>query len=395
MRSAALRLNAGDARHLLGAYHFAPRPLRAALEHLGTIQYDPLKPLGRNPDLVLQARVTGYAEHDWERAAYRRRRIYDAWDKQACLALVEDWPYRRLYHRHFRRRWGERVLDRYPDEVRATLDALERRGPLSSLDFGDDPRPRHLRGSWYGDKLVKHILRGLWLSGAVVTHHRDKGRHVYDLPERVLPSALVAAPDPGEEPSLRYLLRRRVQAAGLLRPNADAALWSLPLPSGERRALLDTMVRDGELRAVEVDGQAFLAVPGALAALDAPLPRGMRFVAPLDGLLWDRRAVAQLYGFDYVWEVYKPEAQRRWGYYVLPVWHRGALVGRFDARREQDGRLLRVLSFHWERPPRATVRGALRGAMRRFARYLGVSAVMAAEAIDAPTRRALLEGAPS
>lgn len=393
------RLTAREARRLLGAYHFAPRRLGAAFEHLGTVQYDPLNPLGRNPDLVLQARVPGYRVDGWQHLAYRRRRVYDAWDKQVCLTPVEDWPYRRIYHRHFRRRWGERVLDAYPEEVGLTLRQLERRGPLSSLDFADDlfddHRPQAIRGSWYGDKLVKHILRGLWMSGEIVTHHRTKGRHVYDLPERVLPGDVLATPDPGETASLRYLLKRRVQSAGLLRPGAGAAVWSVPVDADRRRRALDDLLAEGALLSVEVEGEAFLAPPRALEALEGATPRGMRFVAPLDGLLWDRRAVQRLYGFDYVWEVYKPEHERRWGYYVLPVWHRGRLVGRFDSRLERDDgqATWRVERFDWEGTPSAAALNALESAARRFARYLGAHAVATGAGVDAATAAALAKGA--
>lgn len=388
---------------MLGAYHFAPRSLEATLHDLGTVQYDPLKPLGRNPDLVLQARVPRYRVDGWERMAYRRRLVYDAWDKQVCLTPVEDWPYRRVYHRYFRRRWGERVLDRYPDEVRRTLAELERRGPLSTLDFGDedlfdDHRPQHIRGSWYGDRLVKHLLRGLWMSGEIATHHRDKGRHVYDLTERVLPAAVLSMPDPGEEASLRYLLARRVRTAGLLRPSATADVWSVPAGADRRRRVLRDLVAEGALASVEVDGDAYLAAPGALDALEAPSPRGMRFVAPLDGLLWDRRGVARLFGFDYVWEVYKPERLRRWGYYVLPVWHRGTLLGRFDSRLETAAGgepVWRVARFDWERPPSAATLAALQAAAGRFARYLGAGSVEAAAGVDARTRVALEAGVRS
>jgi len=395
------RLTAFEARRLLGVYHFATRTLGAAFDHLGTVQYDPLNPLGRNPDLVLQARVPGYRVDGWQHLAYRRRRVYDAWDKQVCLTPVEDWPYRRLYHRHFRRRWGERVLDAYPAEVRETLRQIERRGPLSSLDFDDerfdDHRPEAIRGSWYGDKLVKHILRGLWMSGEIVTHHRIKGRHVYDLPHRVLPEDVLATPDPGEEASLRYLLLRRVQSAGLLRTGASAEVWSVPVDAGRRRRALDDLLAEAALRAVEVDGETYLAAPQALGALEGTLPRGMRFVAPLDGLVWDRRGVQRLFGFDYAWEVYKPERKRRWGYYVLPVWYRGRLIGRFDARLERgaDQATWRVVRFDWERKPSAAALKALEGAARRFARYLGADVLATGEGVDAATGAVLAKGVSS
>ncbi|MEJ2667299.1 MAG: crosslink repair DNA glycosylase YcaQ family protein, partial [Deinococcales bacterium] len=369
--------------------------MEAVFGHLGSIQYDPLKPLGCNPDLVLQARVPGYRVDGWQHAAYRRRRVYDAWDKQVCLTSVQDWPYRRIYHRHFRRQWGERVLDRYRRETRRTLAELERRGPLGSLDFADelfdDHRPESVRGSWYGDKLVKHLLRGLWMSGEVVTHHRDKGRHVYDLPQRVLPEKVLARDDPGEDASLRHLLRLRVQAAGLLRPSAPKSVWSVPVEGERRRAVLGDLVAEGRLLALEVGGERFLAVPDALAALEEPTPRGMRFVAPLDGLLWDRTGVQRLFDFDYVWEVYKPAGRRRWGYYVLPVWYRGRLVARFDSRlqRGRHGPVWRVGRFDWEGRPSASALSALSAAARRFVRYLEADGVEVGDGVDAPTRAAL------
>jgi uncharacterized protein YcaQ len=120
----------------------------------------------------------------------------------------------------------------------------------------------------------------------------------------------------------------------------------------------------------------------------------MRFVAPLDGLLWDRRGVQRLYDFDYVWEVYKPQAKRRWGYYVLPVWHLGNLVGRFDSRLERAGRHVtwRVERFDWEGVPGAAARAALEGAARRFARYLGADNVVVGEGVDPATGAALARG---
>ncbi len=384
------RLSRADARRLLGAYHFTPRPLADTIDHLGTLQYDPLRPMGRNPDLVLQARVPGYRENDWEKFTYRRRRLVDAWEKQACLVPVEAWPYLGAHRRYFRAEWGRRVLDAYPEAVRDTLRTLERRGPLTSLDFGEDARPGHLQGSWYGGKLIKHVLRGLWMSGEVLTHHRVNGRHAYDLPSQVLPTELAGASYPGDDAAYRYLIQRRVQASGLLRPGAPAGLWSLPLAASKRHALIADLVSEGMLLQLDIEGCAYLTMPDTLALVDAPLPRGMRFVAPLDGLMWDRAAVAQLYDFEYLWEVYVPEAKRRWGYYVLPLWHQGELVGRLDGRREENGKVWRVLSLSWEKPPTAARLEALRGAARRFTRYLRADSIAVDEGVDLRSRSSLL-----
>lgn len=81
-----MQLSREQARRLLASYHFRPTDVPGVFTRLSTVQYDPLNPVGRNPDLVLQARVPGYRIDDWQSVAYKQRLIYDSWDKQACLS---------------------------------------------------------------------------------------------------------------------------------------------------------------------------------------------------------------------------------------------------------------------------------------------------------------------
>jgi uncharacterized protein len=78
-----LHLSREEARRFLAQYHFHPTDLPGTIDRLGTVQYDPLNPVGRNADLVFQARIPGYQVDDWQKAAYIDRIIYDAWDKQS------------------------------------------------------------------------------------------------------------------------------------------------------------------------------------------------------------------------------------------------------------------------------------------------------------------------
>src|SRR2546423_9359782 len=89
-----LTLSRAEARRFLANYHFTPTDVPGVFERLGTVQYDPLNPVGRNPDLVLQARVPGYQVDDWQKTAYTDRLGYDAWDQIASLVPVSDWPMR-------------------------------------------------------------------------------------------------------------------------------------------------------------------------------------------------------------------------------------------------------------------------------------------------------------
>src|ERR1051326_7614953 len=95
-----LHLSIEQARNFLTAYHLRQTDLPGVFARLGTVQYDPLNPVGRNPDLVLQARVPGYQVDDWQPTAYTDRLVYDAWDKMACLVPVADWPMRAHLRTH-------------------------------------------------------------------------------------------------------------------------------------------------------------------------------------------------------------------------------------------------------------------------------------------------------
>ncbi|RAW07794.1 hypothetical protein DKQ62_06450 [Halomonas elongata] len=379
-----LTLSLADARRLLVRHHGRPGSLTSVIRRLGTIQFDPLAPLGTNPDLVLQARVPGYRQGGWQDATYRQRLLVDGWDKQASLIPPEDWWAQAPFHHWFARRWQQRGIDIDSPEARDILDQVGQRGPSTSLELGDQRSDPALRGSWYGPKRSRHLLKALWDSGRLMTHHRVNGRHAYDLPERVLPNGTREA-NVDEDDALQHLVVRRVQAAGLLRPAADAAVWLLPCRRAERDRIASRALDQGRLIELVVDGERYWATPEAVSLLDdnsssfGDAECSMRFLAPLDPLMWDRRGMSRVFGFDYVWEVYKPREQRRWGYYVLPVLWGDRFIARFDAQCREG--TLTIHAWHWEADimPSRLPEGApeaLQRAARDFLGYLGADRVV-------------------
>lgn len=387
-----LQLSPAEARRFLVRYHLTPTSVAGVFQRLGSVQYDPLNPVGRNPDLVFQARVPDYRVDDWQHAVYGDRVGYDAWDKQAGLVPVSDWPNRALIRSRYHPWHDREILAEHPDMIRTVMAEIDARGPLSSLEFEDRRRAAE-RHSWYGPTVVKRVLRALWARGELVTHHRVAGRHYYDRPERVIPSQHFSRPALADEDAYhRWIVLRRHQAAGLLRPRASSEIWSVCGPTETRLAALDQLVESGELLPVEVGsrGALFHLPASALPMLDGFEPeRRVTFLGPLDNLIWDRRAIRDLFGFDYIWEVYKREPDRRWGYYVLPVLYGDRFIARFDSRLE--GGIWRISRWWWEDGiiPDVEMLDALHDAVGRFLQYLGASKISLPRGLDRATRSVL------
>ena len=382
----AIELSKADARRLLVSYHFSPSSAKGVFSRLGSVQYDPLKPLGSNHDLVLQARVPDYNVDDWQTLAYQDRFIYDGWDKQASLVMTKDWPLRRIYHHWNKQYWQKRVLRAYPKAINIVLQEIKTRGPLSSTELNYQAHEKDWEETWYGPKIGKNVLRALWHTGVLATHHRDKGRHVYDLAENVIPSEYLRSTKLSKEQSERALVLQRHKAVGLLRPTAGADIWSMEVKSFERRAYIAQLLEQKELLAVLIDGKEYHAIPELFAA--GNLQNRMIFLAPLDQLIWDRVAVRHIFEFDYVWEVYKPQKQRKWGYYVLPVLYNDNLVARFDSRYK-DG-IWELYKWYWEDgiSINAKILAALELAVAEFKKYLGAQKIKLNRGMDLKTRQA-------
>ena len=369
-----LQLSREEARRFLANYHFIQTDIAGVFERLCTVQYDPLNPVGRNPDLVFQARVPGYRVDDWQHSAYTERVVYDSWDKQACLVPISDWSKRTLMRERYEPYHDRQILKSHAVEATAILAALDERGPMSSLEF-EERTSYGERGSWYGSTVAKRILRALWASGQLVTHHRKSGRHYYDRTERVIPPQYYHEPPIMDEDDYhRWIMTQRVKAMGLLRPMAEACIWSACGDAVTRKRAIAHLVEEGLLTPLHIEGKTwtYYMHTDMLPLLNTePLKPRMIFLGPLDNLIWDRKAIQHIFDFDYIWEVYKPAAQRRWGYYVLPVFYKDRFVARFDSRLEKG--IWNISQWWWE--PDVVVDdellGALHIAKEAFVQYLG------------------------
>ena len=389
-----LHISREQARRFLALYHFTSTDVAGTIERLATVQYDPLNPVGRNPDLVFQARVPGYQVDDWQKAAYNQRLIYDAWDKMACLVPVSDWPMRALIREKYQPYHDREILQAEAEAAHAILETIDAIGPLSSLEFEDRQRVVELYPTWYGQTRTKRILRALWACGLLVTHHRKSGRHYYERPERVIPAEhFQRTPVLDGEEYHRWIMTRRQQAMGLFPRTAEAAIWSSCGSSAENKLAIAQLVEEGVLTPVLVGEKKlpYYMLTSTLDLLDVSLPTPrMILLGPLDSMLWDRKTLRYIFDFDYVWEVYKPEKLRRWGYYVLPVFYGDRFVARVDLRLEKG--VWTIARWWWEDDvaPDAGMLDTLRDTVERFMYYLRADGVIVGEGVDERVREAVV-----
>ncbi len=349
-------------------------------QHIGCIQFDPIDVVGRNPDLVLQSRVRNHRTQLLDELLYAERRLLDGWDKVASIYLASDWPYFERHRARMRRRYqgGQDWPKRLADHV---VERIGSDGPLSSTDFTHDEMAI---GGWgQPTRLVRQVMNGLYAMGQLGVNERIGTRRTFDLIERLVAPEMLDQDDPHHaDPDYQdWHVLRRVRTMGLANPSVTE-LWLgiTGVKAVERRATLARLTERGAVISVEIEGlrgRTLVMASQDLPTLDAIRPginggRRAAFIAPLDNLVWDRQLLEWLFDFEYRWEVYTPEAKRKYGYYVLPVLYGERFVGRIEPAFDRKSGLLTIRNWWWEPGVRVsrTMQSALGVCLRRFMRYL-------------------------
>ncbi len=370
--------------HALGLHGYGYPPgeegIRRCFADLNVLQLDPLPILGRSHDLVIQARVDGTHPGQVLELVHRERLGFEYWDKMLSLIPIVHFPWFRARMEAGGNRWErereERLKRDHPGALEAVYAAVKEHGPLSSAELRERGIAQEARRGWKATRVANVALIALWNRGRISVTYRKNFRRYFDLAERVIPASLYDRAPPTLDEFWEWLLLKRVRDAGLLPLRGDADSW--PPPRGVRRSgLPERLMAEERLVLVHVEGvkTTFLAPPDAEARLEEARRHDFdgraRFLSPLDPLLWSRKALRELWDFEYAWEVYKPPAKRRWGYYVLPVLYEDRFVARFDAKFEASTGTLNVLSY-WKEPGGLPwSHPAIVSAFQRFLDYLG------------------------
>jgi len=293
-------------------------------------------------------------------------RALRGWGGWLATRPMDELPYLRTVMR--RERDGNPDCDprirkmelEHADTIDEMRTLLRERSELSNRDF--DVAKRKRAQNYRGRKDSSLALYYLWCTGEVMTHHRENFERVYALTETVAPPDLLG--EVSDDETDRFLIKKEISFAGLSRLNRTSDAFQRGVPFSKKKQIRDALLASGEIVEVKVEGRRpthyvlgsdmdllddLIAgrVPDAWEPLETTALEEVTFLAPLDPVYARGRAKV-VFDFDYVWEVYKPEHKRRYGYYTIPVLWGDQLVARFDSKLDRTTDTLVILGFWLE-----------------------------------------------
>ncbi len=356
-----LRLTRAEARRiavraqLLDARR--PSDLLAVVKHLTFLQIDPTAAIAPAADLVAWSRLrSAYQPADLKHALEQDRTLFEhnalvrpMSDVGLVLADAAGWP------SYEKPRLWMRGNDRFRRDI---LDRLADSGPLTSRDIPDTSVVPWASTGWTKNRNVTQMLEFLMMRGEIAIAGRVRRERLWDVAERVYP-ADVHVPSAEEARQIRN--ERRLRALGIARAKSTVMPIE-PIDVGEAGVPAIVEGVAGEWR---VDPEA----------LDGDFEGRTALLSPFDRLVYDRVRAQELFDFEYVLEMYKPAAKRRWGYFALPVLHGDRLVGKVDATADRKRSVLEVHAIHEDVKFTRAIAKAVQAELEALASWLGLETV--------------------
>ncbi|WP_097015412.1 DNA glycosylase AlkZ-like family protein [Anaerocolumna aminovalerica] len=387
-----IHISKEEARNYLVRYHnldgiedfYGEEGVLKYFRRVGSIQYDPLNVVGRNPDLVLQSRIKDYSHEMLGSLLYEKRCLLDGWDKMMSIYSREDWPFFSRVRKEKEVQIKELLKRRNSVEAFQLIDEirimLKEQGPLQSNRI---PTKTTNPGSWGHRKLSSAALDFMFHTGELGIYNKINTQKVYDLIENLLPHNLIGGADPfqSDHEFCKWYVKRRIGSVGLLwNKNGGGWLGDFIQKKELRNEIIKELIEEGEILEIQVEGinAVFYIRKEDKEFFNNKLEyREARFLAPLDNMLWDREMTKAIFDFDYSWEVYVPINKRKYGYYVLPVLYKNRFVARFEPEIHRNNDPLIIKNWWWENDIEITadMKSAIENELENFCRYLHCESV--------------------
>jgi hypothetical protein len=331
--------------------------------------------------------------------AYKKRELFEYWGHAACLLPISLYPlFRwRMEAQASARWWGgaKPAVKRYVESV---YEQVATNGPISAGELSNSGKST---GNWWGWSDGKRAIEVLFRLGRVAVSGRRNFERLYDLPERVIPKALLEAPPPPSDEAKKQLIVIAAKASGIGTAKDIAGYfhietwWDRGQVNGRRRSelprLMSELVEEGRLDVVGVDGWKEKAYVVPKTRVPGPV-HARALVSPFDPLMWQRTPTQRLFGFDYKIEIYVPEPKRVYGYYVLPFLLGDRFVARVDLKADRKNKVLLVPgAFSESGVDKKQVAAELTDELRTMASWLELDRIEVGERGDLarPLRREL------
>lgn len=332
-----------------------PRPSGVVdvVDRLTILQIDPTAAIAPSADLVLWSRLgSAYEPADLVKAVEHDRTLVETVayivpprDLPAVIAEVREAPKGRTAA------W----LEKNEPFRRNIIELLESDGPLLSRDIPDTSIEPWPSTGWTNNRNVTRMLEALAVRGQIAISGRKGRQRYWDLPERVYPAGL---PTLDFDAAIRHRNERRLEALGIARSTG-------PQIPNEPPYVGDA----GEEAVVEGTPGTWRVHPEYIGL---PFYGRTALLSPFDRLVHDRVRAEQLFGFEYVLEMYKPKDKRRWGYFALPIVHGDRVVGKLDAKADRKAGKLVVNAIHEDVQFTKAMTADVRAEMEDLAEWLGL-----------------------
>ncbi|MCH6465218.1 crosslink repair DNA glycosylase YcaQ [Escherichia coli] len=376
-------LSLADARNLhLAAQGLLNKPRRrasledipATISRMSLLQIDTINIVARSPYLVLFSRLGNYPAQ-WLDESLARGELMEYWAHEACFMPRSD--FRLIRHRMLAPekmgwKYKDAWMQEHEAEIAQLIQHIHDKGPVRSADF---EHPRKGASGWWEWKPHKRHLEGLFTAGKVMVIERRNFQRVYDLTHRVMPDWDDERDLVSQTEAEIIMLDNSARSLGIFREQWLADYYRLKRPA--LAAWREARAEQQQIIAVHVEklGTLWLyadllpllerALAGKLTATHSAV------LSPFDPVVWDRKRAEQLFDFSYRLECYTPAPKRQYGYFVLPLLHRGQLVGRMDAKMHRQTGILEVISLWLQEgiKPTTMLQKGLRQAITDFASW--------------------------
>ncbi|HFK4477270.1 TPA: winged helix-turn-helix domain-containing protein [Citrobacter sedlakii] len=346
----------------------------ATITRMSLLQIDTINIVARSPYLVLFSRLGDYPSQ-WLDAALTRGELMEYWAHEACFLPRSDFKlirHRMLTPENMGWKYKAAWMNDHAGEIEQLIQHIQHNGPVRSADFA---HPRKGTSGWWEWKPHKRHLEGLFTAGKLMVVERRNFQRVYDLTHRVMPHWDDERDLLPRAQAELFMLDNSARSLGIFREQWLADYYRLKRPDLQRWR--ETRAEQQQIIPVEVDTLGTLWLHAELLPLleQAQAKKlsatHSAVLSPFDPVVWDRKRAEQLFGFSYRLECYTPAPKRQFGYFVLPLLHRGQLVGRMDAKMHRKTAVLEIISLHLEKGVTSgiSLQNGLKQAIDDFARW--------------------------